>query len=54
MFLGNEEKMYILDKAEGNAVQINGHPAWGAVWSVLQHTSFKPMQWTYSTFISGI
>lgn len=32
MFLGNNEKVYILDKAEGNAVQINGHPAWGAVW----------------------
>lgn len=34
MFLGNEEKVYILDKAEGNAAQINGHPAWGAVWCV--------------------
>jgi hypothetical protein len=33
MFLGNEEKVYILDKAEGNAAQVNGHPAWGAVWS---------------------
>jgi hypothetical protein len=34
MFLGNEEKVYILDKAEGNAAQVNGHPAWGAVWSL--------------------
>lgn len=32
MFLGNEEKVYILDKAEGNAAQVAGHPAWGAVW----------------------
>lgn len=32
MFLGNNEKVYMLDKAEGNAVQINGHPAWGSVW----------------------
>ena len=32
MFLGNEQKVYILDKAEGNGHQINGHPAWGAVW----------------------
>jgi hypothetical protein len=32
MFLGNEEKVYILDKSEGNAATINGHPAWGAVW----------------------
>jgi len=35
MFLGNEEKVYILDKSEGNAVTINNHPAWGAVWSVV-------------------
>lgn len=34
MFLGNDEKVYILDKAEQNAAQINGHPAWGAVWYV--------------------
>lgn len=37
MFLGNEEKVYILDKAEGNAAQINGHPAWGAVWDFATH-----------------
>lgn len=35
LFLGNEEKVYILDKAEMNAAKINGHPAWGAVWLVL-------------------
>ena len=35
MFLGNTEKVYILDKAEGNAAQVNGHPAWGAVWCVI-------------------
>lgn len=34
MFLGNEEKIYILDKAEGNSALINGHPAWGSVWQV--------------------
>jgi hypothetical protein len=32
MFLGNEQKVYILDKTEGNAAQINGHSAWGSVW----------------------
>ena len=37
MFLGNTEKVYILDKAEGNAAQINGHPAWGAVWSAIHY-----------------
>jgi len=40
MFVGNSEKVYILDKAEGNAAQINGHPAWGAVWDMNTHTSF--------------
>ena len=34
MFLGNEEKVYILDKSEGNQAQVNGHPAWGAVWDI--------------------
>jgi len=37
MFVGNNEKVYILDKAEGNAAQINGHPAWGAVWDIPSH-----------------
>ncbi|KAH8831536.1 copper radical oxidase variant A [Flagelloscypha sp. PMI_526] len=37
MFVGNSEKVYILDKAENNADQINGHPAWGAVWDINTH-----------------
>jgi hypothetical protein len=32
MFLGNDEKVYIMDKVEGNSVQVNGHPAWASVW----------------------
>jgi hypothetical protein len=32
MFLGNEEKVYILDKVEGNAAKVNNHPAWASVW----------------------
>ncbi|KAL4080006.1 glyoxal oxidase [Scleroderma yunnanense] len=39
MFLGNEEKIYILDKAEGNSAQINGHPAWGSVWDINSRTA---------------
>lgn len=39
LFVGNEQKVYILDKAEGNAAQINGHPAWGAVWDMSSHQS---------------
>ncbi|KAF9477863.1 copper radical oxidase [Pholiota conissans] len=34
MFLGNEKSVYILDKAEGNAAEIKGHSAWGAVWDI--------------------
>ncbi|KAF4610267.1 hypothetical protein D9613_010531 [Agrocybe pediades] len=34
MFVGNDEKVYMLDKAEGNAATVNGHPAWGSVWDI--------------------
>ncbi|KAG8734970.1 hypothetical protein FRC10_011150 [Ceratobasidium sp. 414] len=34
MLLGNEEKVYILDKVEGNAAQINGHSAWAVEWDI--------------------
>jgi len=28
MFLGTSDKVYIVDKAENNPAQVNGHPAW--------------------------
>ncbi|KAK7062638.1 hypothetical protein VNI00_000126 [Paramarasmius palmivorus] len=34
LFVGNNDKVYILDKAESNKAQINGHSAWGAVWQL--------------------
>ncbi|KAF8347453.1 glyoxal oxidase [Amanita rubescens] len=37
MFLGNEEKLYILDKTEDNSAQIAGHPAWASVWDMATH-----------------
>ncbi|KAJ6597039.1 DUF1929-domain-containing protein [Mycena vulgaris] len=37
MFVGNSQKVYMLDKAEGNAAAIKGHPAWGAVWDIDTH-----------------
>ncbi|KAJ6629107.1 glyoxal oxidase N-terminus-domain-containing protein [Mycena sp. CBHHK59/15] len=37
MFLGRDNKVYILDKAEGNAAAVNGHPAWGSMWDVETH-----------------
>ncbi|KDQ61511.1 glyoxal oxidase [Jaapia argillacea MUCL 33604] len=39
MFLGNEQKVYILDKTEGNAAQINGHPAGASVWDIASRTA---------------
>ncbi|KAF7332132.1 hypothetical protein MKEN_00094200 [Mycena kentingensis (nom. inval.)] len=37
MFLGNTDRVYILDKAQGNAEQIKGHSAWGSVYDVATH-----------------
>lgn len=34
MFVGNEEKVYILDKVENNPTQISGHPAWAVEWDI--------------------
>ncbi|KAG6816168.1 hypothetical protein H0H87_008092 [Tephrocybe sp. NHM501043] len=34
MFLGNTEKIYILDKAEGNTATVAGHSAWASVWDI--------------------
>ncbi|KAF8995662.1 copper radical oxidase [Cyathus striatus] len=39
MFVGNSEKVYILDKAENNPAVVNGHPAWGSVWDINTHQS---------------
>lgn len=40
MFIGNSEKVYMLDKAESNTATINGHPAWGSVYDIAsQQTS---------------
>jgi FlaG/FlaF family flagellin (archaellin) len=52
MFLGNEEKVYILDKTEGNAAQIDGHPAWGAAWDVNTHTA-QTMEILTNTFCAS-
>ncbi|KAH0826387.1 putative copper radical oxidase [Lanmaoa asiatica] len=54
MFLGNTEKVYILDKAEGNAAQINGHPAWGAVWDFNTHQSQLMDVYTNTFCASGM
>ncbi|KAJ7179878.1 copper radical oxidase variant A [Mycena crocata] len=52
MFLGNANKVYIIDKAEGNAAQVAGHPAWGSVWDVDTHEA-KVMDIKTNTFCSS-
>ncbi|KAF8121523.1 putative copper radical oxidase [Boletus edulis] len=54
MFLGNTEKVYILDKAEGNAAQINSHPAWGAVWDFNTHQTQLMDVYTNTFCASGM
>ncbi|KAF9535190.1 copper radical oxidase [Crepidotus variabilis] len=39
MFVGNEDSVYILDKAEANAAQVAGHSAWGAIWDLKSRKS---------------
>lgn len=39
LFVGNSQKVYMIDKAEGNQAQINGHPAWGSMWDINTHNA---------------
>ncbi|KAF8548394.1 hypothetical protein OG21DRAFT_1423147, partial [Imleria badia] len=50
MFLRNPEKAYILDKAEGNATQINGHSAWAAVWLAICHSLASSLFRDFNTY----
>jgi hypothetical protein len=34
MFVVSHDKVYILDKVEGNANQINGHSQYASIWLV--------------------
>jgi hypothetical protein len=54
MFLGSEEMVYILDKTEGNAAQVDGHPAWGSVWNINSHTATTMSVLTNSFCASGM
>ncbi|KAG6853181.1 hypothetical protein C0991_006291 [Blastosporella zonata] len=52
MFLGNTEKIYILDKAEGNSAIVNGHSAWASVWDIATQQA-TVMDVTSNTFCSS-
>ncbi|GAK63053.1 DUF1929-domain-containing protein [Moesziomyces antarcticus] len=45
-------KVVILDKTEGNAARINGHPAWGEEWDTQKRTS-RLMNVVTNTFCAG-
>jgi len=39
MFLGSPDKVYIIDKVEGNAQKIGGHSVWASVWDLNTRTA---------------
>ncbi|OAX37361.1 glyoxal oxidase [Rhizopogon vinicolor AM-OR11-026] len=52
IFLGTEDKVYIVDKTENNPTQINGHPIWAAEWSVSANQA-RPMDAVTNSFCAG-
>ncbi|KAH9478530.1 Aldehyde oxidase GLOX [Psilocybe cubensis] len=52
MFLGNEDTVYIIDKAEGNAAAVAGHPAWGSKWDIASQQA-EVMDIRSNTFCSS-
>ncbi|KAG8813045.1 hypothetical protein FRC17_001696 [Serendipita sp. 399] len=52
MFLGDNERVYILDKVEANPMQINGHPAWATVYD-LPSNKATPLDIITNTFCAG-
>jgi hypothetical protein len=52
VFLGTADKVYIVDKAEDNPQQINGHPAWASEWSASQLKA-RPMDIVTNSFCAG-
>ncbi|KAF9046801.1 copper radical oxidase [Hymenopellis radicata] len=52
LFLGTEDKIYIIDKVEGNPLQIGGHPAWAVEYSLESNTA-KPLDIVTNSFCAG-
>lgn len=52
MFLGTENKVYILDKSENNAVRVNGHPAWAVEYDI-NSNRYRAMNVRSNTFCAG-
>ncbi|KAJ3574744.1 hypothetical protein NP233_g1539 [Leucocoprinus birnbaumii] len=52
MFLGTNDKVYIIDKAENNPTQVSGHPAWAQEFSLGSEWQ-RPMDIYTNTFCAG-
>ncbi|KAL4078560.1 glyoxal oxidase [Scleroderma yunnanense] len=52
VFLGTLDKVYIVDKTENNAQQINGHPTWAAEWSTSSRQT-RSMDIITNSFCAG-
>lgn len=52
MFLGTEQKVYILDKTENNPVRVNNHPAWAVEYDINSNT-YRTMNVRSNTFCAG-
>ncbi|KAG8921616.1 hypothetical protein FRC00_008432, partial [Tulasnella sp. 408] len=52
LFLGNDQKVYIIDKAQNNEAQVAGHPAWATEYD-LNTNQYRAMDVTTNTFCAG-
>ena len=52
MFLGNLNKVYILDKSENNSAKFGNYPAMGAVYDIASRTA-TPIEVTTNPFCSS-
>ncbi|KAK0476749.1 glyoxal oxidase [Armillaria novae-zelandiae] len=52
LFLGTEDKVYIVDKVENNPGQVNGHPAWAVEYGVAANNA-KPLDIVTNSFCAG-
>lgn len=52
LFLGQSNKVYIVDKTENNPVKVNGHPAWATEYDLVSNT-FRTMDIKTNSFCAG-
>lgn len=52
LFLGKQNKVYIVDKTENNPVSVNGHPAWATEYDI-DTNEFRVMDIRTNSFCAG-